>query len=151
MLLSGHYADITAKCSASSTWFRGIDGEEPVRVLRPHQAQVLPGFTDHVFALMHPLGFRFAPRIRDLSDTKLYLPNGKVKYQALAPMTGGTINVKAIRTHWNEILRLATSIKQGTVTASLMLRKLGSYPRQNGLAVALRELGRIEQTLFILS
>jgi len=53
-------------------------------------------------------------------------------------------------THWDEILRLATSIKQGTVTASLMLRKLGSYPRQNGLAVALRELGRIERTLFIL-
>ncbi|RRC13800.1 hypothetical protein EIA17_24530, partial [Escherichia coli] len=26
-------------------------------------------------------------------------------------------------------------MKQGTVTASLMLRKLGSYPRQNGLAV----------------
>ncbi len=43
----------------------------------------------------------------------------------------------------------ASSIKQGTVTASLMLRKLGSYPRQNGLAVALRELGRIERTLFI--
>jgi TnpA family transposase len=100
---------------------------------------------------MHLLGFRFAPRIRDLSDTKLYLPNSQVKYQALAAMTGGTINLKAIRTHWNEILRLATSIKQGTVTASLMLRKLGSYPRQNGLAVALRELGRIERTLFILS
>jgi TnpA family transposase len=31
-----------------------------------------------------------------------------------------------------------------------MLRKLGGYPRQNGLAVALRELGRIERTLFIL-
>ncbi|QLD53936.1 Tn3 family transposase, partial [Paraburkholderia fungorum] len=29
------------------------------------------GFTDHVFALMHLLGFRFAPRIRDLGDTKL--------------------------------------------------------------------------------
>jgi TnpA family transposase len=26
------------------------------------------GFTDHVFALMHLLGFRFAPRIRDLRD-----------------------------------------------------------------------------------
>ena len=36
------------------------------------------------------------------------------------------------------------------VTASLMLRKLGSYPRQNGLALALRELGRIERTLFTL-
>ena len=31
------------------------------------------GFTDHVFALMHLLGFRFAPRIRDLGDTKLYI------------------------------------------------------------------------------
>ena len=37
--------------------------------------------------------------------------------------------------------------QHGTVTASLMLRKLGSYPRQNGLAIALRELGRIERTL----
>ena len=104
----------------------------------------------NVFALMHLLGFRFAPRIRDLSDTKLYLPNSKIKYRALAPMIGGTINLRAIRTHGNEILRLAASIKQGTETASLMLRKLGSYPRQNGLAVALRELGRIERTLFIL-
>ncbi len=36
------------------------------------------------------------------------------------------------------------------VTASLILRKIGSYPRQNGLAVALRELGKIERTLFTL-
>ena len=66
-------------------------------------------------------------------------------------MLGGALNLKAIRTHWTEILRLSAWIKQGTVTASLMLRKLGSYPRQNGLAVALRELGRIERTLFLLS
>jgi len=32
-----------------------------------------------------------------------------------------------------------------------MLRKLGSYPRQNGLAGALREFGRIERTLFMLN
>lgn len=38
----------------------------------------------------------------------------------------------------------------GTVTASLILGKLASYPRQNGLAQALRELGRIERTLFTL-
>ena len=108
------------------------------------------GFTDHVFALMHMLGFRFAPRIRDLGDTKLYIPKSDIDYAALKPMIGGTLNIKQIRTHWDDILRLAASIKQGTVTASLMLRKLGSYPRQNGLALALRELGRIERTLFIL-
>ena len=47
-------------------------------------------------------------------------------------------------------MRLATSIKQGTVTASLMMKKLASYPKQNGLAKALREIGRIERTLFML-
>ena len=108
------------------------------------------GFTDHVFALMHLLGFRFAPRIRDLGETKLFVPDLQQTYPALKPLIGGAINLKQIRAHWDEILRLATSIKQGTVTASLMLRKLGSYPRQNGLALALRELGRIERTLFIL-
>lgn len=57
-------------------------------------------------------------------------------------MIGGALNIKLIRPHWDEILRLATSIKQSTVTASLFLRNLGRYPRQNGLAVALCELGR---------
>lgn len=109
------------------------------------------GFTDHVFALTSLLGFRFAPRIRDLGDTKLYIPkNAAAPYHGLKAMIGGTLNIKQIRDHWDDILRLATSIKQGTVTASLMLKKLGSYPRQNGLALALRELGRIERTLFIL-
>jgi len=108
------------------------------------------GFTDHVFGLMHLLGFQFAPRIRDLGDTKLFIPKDGDGYEALKPLIGGTLGIKYIHNHWGEILRLATSIQKGTVTASLMMRKLGSYPRQNGLAVALRELGRIERTLFIL-
>jgi TnpA family transposase len=68
----------------------------------------------------------------------------------LQALVSGVLNTKLIGSHWEEILRLATSIKQGTVTASLMLRKLGAYPRQNGLAMALRELGRLERTQFIL-
>ena len=108
------------------------------------------GFTDHVFGLMQLLGFRFAPRIRDLADKRLYIYGDAKQYPTLEPMIGDGINVKHIRAHWDEILRLAASIKQGTVTASLMLRKLGSYPRQNGLAVALRELGRLERSLFTL-
>ena len=108
------------------------------------------GFTDHVFALMHLLGFRFAPRIRDLADKRLYVPKDRNAYAKINVLIGGTINEKQIHSQWDEILRVATSIKQGTVTASLMLRKLGSYRRQNSLAVALRELGRIERSLFML-
>lgn len=108
------------------------------------------GFTDHVFGLCHLLGYRFAPRIRDLADKKLYLPDKFNEYPSLESMTGGAIQKVQILNHWEDILRLTASISQGTATASLLLRKLGSYPRQNGLAVALREIGRIERTLFLL-
>lgn len=63
---------------------------------------------------------------------------------------GEKINVKLIAACWDDILRLATSVSIGTVTASLIMRKLASYPRQNKLAIALREVGRIERTLFTL-
>jgi TnpA family transposase len=54
------------------------------------------------------------------------------------------------RHHRVDWLSLATSVRTGTVPASTILRKLAAYPRQNGLALALRELGRIERTLFTL-
>jgi len=108
------------------------------------------GFTDHVFALMHLLGFRFSPRIKDLSDKKIYLPPGNQDYSELSKHIGGTVNIKTIIQNWDDILRLAASIRKGTVVASLIIRKIGSYPRQNGLAVALRELGKIERSLFML-
>jgi TnpA family transposase len=41
-------------------------------------------------------------------------------------------------------------IKRGTVTASLILRKLGAYPRQNSLALAHASWGAFERTLFTL-
>lgn len=34
----------------------------------------MAGFTEHVFALCYLLGFRFAPRIQDLADERLYVP-----------------------------------------------------------------------------
>ena len=108
------------------------------------------GFTDHVFALCHLLGFRFAPRIRDLADKRLYVLGKSSQWPTLSPLIGGPINTKLIERQLGEILRLAASIQQGTVTASLILRKLGSYPRQNSLALALREIGRMERTLFML-
>lgn len=108
------------------------------------------GFTDHVFGLCHLLGFRFAPRMRDIGDLSLF-PIGRVEqWPQFMPVFGDRIKVREIETQWDDLLRLASSIRLGTVTASLIIRKLASYPRQNRLALALRELGRIERTLFIL-
>ena len=108
------------------------------------------GATDHVFGLCHLFGFRFAPRIRDLKDRRLYLFPGQKPHPMLDPLVGGFADVHHITAHWNDILRLATSIRSGTVTASAILQKPSAYPRQNGLAVALREIGRVERTLFTL-
>jgi len=84
------------------------------------------GFTDHVFALCHLLGYRFAPRIRDLADKRLTTIEKTTRYPTLEGLIGTALDTKRITAHWDEILRLATSIQQGTVTASLMLRKLGA-------------------------
>ena len=108
------------------------------------------GFTDQVFGLCHLLGFRFVPRLRDIGELSLFPIGHPEPWPKLAPTFGERIKTREIEKQWDDILRLSSSIRLGTVTASLIIRKLASYPRQNRLALALRELGRIERTLFIL-
>ena len=71
-------------------------------------------------------------------------------WPTLRLLVAGPVNVRAIEADWDETLRLAASIRAGTVSASVMLRKLAGFPRQNPVARALREIGRIERTLFML-
>jgi TnpA family transposase len=108
------------------------------------------GDSDHVFALCALLGFQFAPRIPGLKHRRLYSFGRPSDYPTLEPLIAGRINVALIRAHWSEILRIIASLRAGAVTASLIMRQLASYPRQNGVAAALRELGRLERTLFTL-
>jgi TnpA family transposase len=108
------------------------------------------GDSELVFALCALLGFLFAPRIPDLKHRRLYSFEKASLYPTLEPMIAGRINVELIRIHWNEILRIVASIRTGTVTASAIMRQLAAHPRQNGIAAALRELGRMERTLFTL-
>jgi TnpA family transposase len=105
---------------------------------------------DHVFGLCHLFGVRFAPRMRDIKERKLYLLPDQKAPMSLKPLVGGVIDTEHITAHWDQLLRLATSIRTGTTTCSAMLKKLSAYPRQNGLAKALREVGRVERTLFTL-
>jgi len=96
------------------------------------------------------LGYRFAPRIRDIDDAKLYAITKTTDYENVTNILQGKINTNIIRDNYEDVLRLACSIRDGKVSGSLMMSKLGSYARQNSLATALREMGRIEKTIFIL-
>lgn len=108
------------------------------------------GVSDLVFALCHPLGFAFVPRIPDLDGRCLYGFGPAKQYGILQNVMGDRIDADLIRNHWDDILRLMTSLRTRTVSASLMLRRLSATTRQSGLAQALRQMGRIERTLFTL-
>lgn len=108
------------------------------------------GATDHVFALCHMLGYRFVPRLRDLQDRRLAIIGAKPRHKILEPLLGRPIRVDVIEENWDDIVRLATSIKAGSVAPSVMLKKLSAFKRQNRLDMALAEVGRIERTLFTL-
>ena len=108
------------------------------------------GVSDHVFALAYLLGFYFAPRIPNLAERRLYTFGSANTWPIFEPFIAGRIDEKLIAAHWDDVLRLATSVRTGAASASLLLKRLGAYPRQNGLALALREIGRIERTLFML-
>jgi len=109
------------------------------------------GYTEHIFALCHLLGFRFAPRIRDLSDHRMFSIEKPGNYDALKPLIGGRVQLKTIRQNWDDVARLIASLRQGTVSPSLLVSKLAGHPRQNHLFVALREIGRIERSVFTLA
>jgi TnpA family transposase len=108
------------------------------------------GATDHVLGLCLLLGFRFAPRIKDLKDRKLYTINKPSTYPLLEPLIGDLIETAAITNQWAELMRLKASIQAGVVAPSVILRKLAAAGGGNALSRALRALGRIERTLFTL-
>jgi TnpA family transposase len=144
-----HTKVIAATAGEAAHVLDGLLHHESRIVIREHYTDTA-GATDHVFGLCHLLGFRFAPRLRDLADRRLYVLDRAADYGCLEPLIAGPVQTHLLEESWDELLRLAASIKLGTVAPSVMLRKLAAYPRQNGLAKALRELGRIERTLFAL-
>ncbi|MCP4285995.1 MAG: transposase, partial [Gammaproteobacteria bacterium] len=107
--------------------------------------------TYHVFALCRMLGFRFAPRIRDITRKYLYTVEPLTTDKALQPLIRGTIESELVVPNWDGMRRLSASIRHSTVSASLMMRKLASYPKQNQLALAFREVGKLERTIFVLT
>ncbi|WP_433850758.1 Tn3 family transposase [Brucella pseudogrignonensis] len=108
------------------------------------------GFTDHLFGTSSMLGYRLVLRIRDLPSKRLYVFNPATTPKDLRGLVGGKIREELIVANWPDLFRCAATMAAGKIKPSQLLRKLASYPRQNDLAAALREIGRVERTLFII-
>ncbi len=108
------------------------------------------GSTDHVFALTALLGFNFAPRISSSLERNLYTYQPVGDQGVLNDLIASPVRAKYIGEHWEEMQRVASSIRHGSVSTSLLMRRLRAYSRQNRLATALTELGKLERTSFLL-
>jgi len=140
---------IPATVSEAPYILDGLLMNDAGRHVRQHFADT-GGFTDHVFAACSLLGYRFAPRIRDLPQKRLYAFTPGATPANVRGLVGGKINEPLIERNWPDLLRVMATIAAGMVVPSQILRKLASYPRQNELALALREVGRVERTLFMI-
>lgn len=125
-----------------------LDNETELTILE-HTTDTA-GYTDLVFGLFDLLKLQFSPRLADLADKKLYRLNKEIKYKNINSLITGNINADLILRHWDDLLRIAGSLKLGYVTASLLISKLQSYPQKNALTKALQENGRINETIFVL-
>ena len=103
-----------------------------------------------VFALAYLLGFRLMPRIRHWHDLKLFRPSKTEKYQHIDALFTDTIDWELIEKHWQDMMQVILSIREGKMSSSKLLRKLGNYSRKNRLYQAFQELGYVIRTLFLL-
>lgn len=107
-----HTKVIAANAGEAAHVIDGLLDHESELIIREHATDTA-GAVDHVFGLCHLLGFRFAPRIPDLNERRLFSLTPANTWPTLRPLVAGPINVRAIEENWDETLRLAASIRAG--------------------------------------
>ena len=110
------------------------------------------GYSEAIFGVTHLLGISYAPRIKSLKRQTLYgfRPTVQEDRKSWVVQPHKYADEDMVRLHWDEILRLAATIKLKRTTASDIFRRLNSYSKQNSLYTALKAFGRIVKTLFVL-
>jgi TnpA family transposase len=106
--------------------------------------------SESVFGLSYLLGINLMPRMRRIKTLKLYRSDKNMKFKNINTLFSETIKWDLIETHFKDMLKIALSIKEGRISPSTLLRRLGTYSRKNKLYLAFRELGRVMRTIFIL-
>lgn len=104
-------------------------------------------YTDVVFGLFWLLGYRFSPRLADIGGARYWRIDPSADYGPLQGVARHRINTRLIKEHWDDLLRLAGSLKLGVVQATSVMRTLQVGERPTKLARAVAELGRIDKTI----
>ena len=143
---------IAATDPESPSVLDGILGNQTDLLITEHATDT-HGATLANFALFDLLGLQLSPRIRDLGRITLYRTGPRAGFAARYPSAGHLLtrrlNEELITGMWDDLLRVAASVKGGHATAALVVGKLCSSRRQqNALAAALKEYGALRRTIY---
>ena len=122
---------------------------EPDTIHADTQGQSYP-----VHALSHLFGFELLTRIRNWKDRTFYRGERERVYRHIDALFGepaeNVIDWELIATYWQDLMRIALSIRDGRLSSILLLRRLSSESRRNNVYRAFRELGRAICTITLL-
>jgi len=103
------------------------------------------------FAFCRLLGFELLPRLKAIHAQKLYRPEtGKADaYKNLQPILTRPIDWELIRQQYDQMIKYATALRQGTAETEAILRRFTRQNVQHPTYKALAELGKTIKTIFL--
>ena len=110
------------------------------------------GQSEVAFAFCHLLGtVRLMPRLKRIKYERLYLPAKRIagKFLNLIGVLTRPIRWDLITQQYDEMVKAAVALKDGTATAEAILRRFNSYNVTHPTYKAFAEVGKAEKTIFL--
>jgi TnpA family transposase len=141
------HTQVIACCVREATYV--VDGLlENDTLLRPKEHVVdQHGYTDQLFGLCHWLGYSLMPRLTVSKQTRDKLDRTK-HYGPLDAVLHATVALALIREQWDQLVRVAASLRTHTAPAHIVLTRLASSAPSDRLAKALTALGQALKTIY---
>jgi len=111
------------------------------------------GQTLATFAMFDLVDKRLSPRIAKLTEKQLHRPRAASHYERwplAGPLLKHHAQIGLIAAQWDDLLRIGASLKQGYVSAALLIAKLQAGSRQHPISKAMLEYGKLLRTLHAL-
>ena len=80
------------------------------------------GSSDVVFGLFWLLGYQFSPRLADIGEARFWRIDRTADYGLLNGLARYRLNTELIANNWDDMLRVAGSLKLGALSASEFMR-----------------------------
>jgi TnpA family transposase len=107
------------------------------------------GYTDVGMCIARMQTFDLCPQLANLRERRLTVPKGMKIPEALASVVDATLHVECIQERWDDLLRIAASISNGTVSAVQVLERFGSVAQGDPIYRAAKTMGRLLRTIYL--